>query len=240
VLKASDLKMSDHLTIVNPAHEIANVSVGGELDIQFFVESGRGYQPAQWPLGKGIQEDDRIYLDAMFSPVSKIFFDVEKTMVGKDIDYDKLTVKIFTNGAETPTDALNYAVSVLRSQLEHFLVSTEISFNEFSKVVVEEPVSSKEETSGLGLDSRTVEILLKPIDELELSARAHNCLISAGKKRILDLVNLSREEALNLKNFGSKSLNEVEESLHSLGLSFGADIKEADIKKILKSKSEED
>lgn len=240
VVKASDLKVSEHLTIVNPAHEIANVSAGGELDIQFFVESGRGYQPAQWPLGKGIQEDDRIYLDAMFSPVSKIFFDVEKTMVGKDIDFDKLTVKIFTNGAETPTDALNYAVSVLRSQLEHFLVSTEISFNEFSKVTVEEPVSSKEETSGLGLDSRTVEILLKPIDELELSARAHNCLISAGKKRILDLVNLSREEALNLKNFGSKSLNEVEESLHSLGLSFGADIKEADIKKILKSKSEED
>lgn len=241
IAKAGDIQLDSHLAIVNPDHIIAHVSAGGELDISFTVQSGRGYQPAQWPAGQGIQEDSQIYLDAMFSPVSKVFFDVEKTMVGKDIDYDKLTLKIHTNGAEISTDVLNYSVSVLRSQLEHFLVSTEIPFNTFSEVVEETPVVVEDEAPGLGLDAAaTVDILLKPIDELELSARAHNCLINAGKKRILDLVNLSRDEALNLKNFGSKSLNEVEDSLKSLGLSFGANIKETDIKKILKVKSDED
>lgn len=239
IAKASDIKIDDHLEIINPDHVIANVSSGGDLDITFVVESGRGYQAAQWPLGKGTQEGGRIYLDAMFSPVTKVFFDIEKTMVGKDIDYDKLTVKIYTNGAEIPTEVLNYSVSVMRSQLEHFLVSTEIPFNDFSEVVEEESTEVEEDAQSLGLDTATVEILLKPIDELELSARAHNCLISAGKLRILDLVNLSRDEALHLKNFGSKSLNEVEDSLKSLGMGFGADIKEADIKKILKVKLED-
>lgn len=242
VVRAGNIQCSDHLEIKNPDHVLANLSAGAELDIQFVVESGRGYQPAQWPLGKGVQEDGRIYLDSMFSPVSKVFFEVEKTMVGKDIDYDKLTLKIHTNGAEIPTDVLNYSVSVLRTQLEHFLVSTEIPFNSFSEVVAE-PVISVEDHASMptpGLDAAMVDILLKPIDELELSARAHNCLINAGKKRILDLVNLSRDEALNLKNFGSKSLNEVEDSLKVLGLSFGADIKEADIKRVLRAKIEED
>lgn len=241
VATAGDIKSDDHLAIVNPDHIIANVSAGGELNIKFTVEPGRGYQPAQWPAGKGIQEDNKIYLDAMFSPVSKVVFDVEKTMVGKDIDFDRLILKINTNGAETSTEVLNYSVSVLRSQLEHFLVSTEIPFNSFSESVVDNKVEVETESQSLGLDaSAAVDILLKPIDELELSARAHNCLINAGKKRILDLVNLSRDEALNLKNFGSKSLNEVEDSLRSLGLAFGANIKETDIKKILKVKSEED
>lgn len=241
VAMAGDIQSDSHLAIVNPNHIIANVSAGGELNIKFTVESGRGYQPAQWPAGKGIQEDSKIYLDAMFSPVSKVFFDVEKTMVGKDIDFDRLILKINTNGAETSTEVLNYSVSVLRSQLEHFLVSTEIPFNSFSETVADNAVEVEDESQNLGLDaSATVDILLKPIDELELSARAHNCLINAGKKRILDLVNLSRDEALNLKNFGSKSLNEVEDSLRSLGLAFGANIKETDIKKILKVKSEED
>ena len=162
-------------------------------------------------------------------------------MVGKDIDFDRLILRINTNGAESSTEVLNYSVSVLRSQLEHFLISTEIPFNSFSEVVTEAAVEVEDDSQGFGLDSAaTVDILLKPIDELELSARAHNCLINAGKKRILDLVNLSRDEALNLKNFGSKSLNEVEDSLRSLGLSFGANIKETDIKKILKVKSDED
>ena len=164
-------------------------------------------------------------------------------MISKDIDFDRLILKINTNGSELSTEVLNYSVSVLRSQLEHFLVSTEIPFNSFSEVITENKIEAEDDSQGLGLglDSAvTVDILLKPIDELELSARAHNCLINAGKKRILDLVNLSRDEALNLKNFGSKSLNEVEDSLRSLGLAFGANIKETDIKKILKVKSDED
>ena len=116
------LKQMNILELVNKDHVIAHVAPDGELDIEFFVETGRGYQPAQWPAGKPLQEDGRIYLDAMFSPIRKVMFDVEKTRVGKDIDYDKLTLRIHTDGSENPVDVLHYAVSVLRTQLRTFFV----------------------------------------------------------------------------------------------------------------------
>jgi DNA-directed RNA polymerase subunit alpha len=229
----ADITADSHLELVNKDHVIAHVAAGGELDIEFFVESGRGYQPAQWPVGKSLQEDNRIYVDAMFSPVRKVMFDVEKTRVGGNIDYDKLVLKIYTDGSENPLDVLHYAVSVLRTQLEHFLTSAEIPFNEISaKPEVEQerkPVNLDE----LGLKGVPAELLLKSIDELELSVRANNCLMNADIKRIIDLVNLSDEDALKIKNFGRKSLNEVKDSMKAFGLSFGMNIKEDDVKKAL-------
>ena len=127
------------LEIINKDHIIAHVAARWSLDIEFFVESGRGYQPAQWPIGQALQEDNRIYLDAMFSPVTKVTFDVEKTRVGRDIDYDKLNITIATDGSETPVDVLHYSVSVLRTQLEHFLLDAEIPFNDISAIPAEEP-----------------------------------------------------------------------------------------------------
>ncbi len=234
--KASDIVADEHLEIVNKDHIIAHVAENGLLDIEFFVESGRGYQPARWPIGQALQEDNRIYLDALFSPVTKVTFDVEKTRVGREIDYDKLLLSITTDGSETPIDVLNYSVSVLRTQLEHFLVTAEIPFNDISQVP-QEP--KEEETFSLEespLKGVPVELLLKPIDELELSVRAHNCLINAGIKRIIDLVNLSEDEGLRIKNFGRKSLNEVKEAMKSFGLSFGMHIKESDIKRLLEGR----
>jgi len=236
VARVADIKADEHLELINKDHIIAHIGKDNELDIEFFVESGRGYLAAQWPIGTALQEDNRVYLDAMFSPVTKVYFDVEKTRVGKSIDYDKLSIKIHTNGAEIPADVMHYCVSVLRTQLEHFLVSPEISFNEISAIKEEKKEEKSEEMEGLSLGGISVDLLLKPIDELELSARAHNCLISAGKKRILDLVNLTEDELLKVKNFGRKSLREVRDSLKSLGLSLGMNIKEDDIKKLLKSK----
>ncbi len=232
--RVADIKADEHLELVNPDHVLAYVAQGSELDIEFFVESGRGYQPAQWPIGKALQEDNRVYLDAMFSPIKKVMFDVEKTRVGKEIDYDKLMLKIYTDGSENPVDAMHYAVSVLRTQLEHFLISAEIPFNEISALPQEPAQKDPVELDQLGLKGIPVDLLLKPIDELELSVRAHNCLINADVKRILDLVNLSEEEALKIKNFGRKSLNEVKESMKAFGLSFGMNIKESDLKKVLK------
>ena len=230
-----DIVCDEHLELVNKDHVLAHLAKDGNLEITFFVESGRGYSPAKWPIGTALQEDNRIYLDAMFSPVTKVFFDVEKTRVGKDIDYDKLTLRIFTNGAQKPTDVLNYAVSVLRTQLEHFLLASEIPFNEISEVPAakEEVVVEEEEAILKGIP---VEILLKSIDELELTARSHNCLESHGIKRILDLVNLTEDEGLKIKNFGKKSLDEVKDSMKALGLSFGMDIKEEDVIKALKQR----
>jgi len=239
VARVADIKADDHLELINTNHIIAHVAQDGELDIEFFVESGRGYQAAQWPEDKPLQEKGRIYLDAMFSPIRNVMFNVEKTRVGKEIDYDKLTLKIDTDGSENPLDVMNYAVSVLRTQLEHFLASTEIPFNDISVLpeqeLEQEPSELLEE---LGLKGIPVELLLKPIEELELTVRAHNCLINAGIKRVIDLVNLSEDEGLKIKNFGRKSLGEVKESMKAFGLSFGMNINEADIRKVLKNTGE--
>lgn len=232
----SDIQADSHLEFINKDHVIAHVAKDAELEIEFFVESGRGYQVAQWPTDKSYQKDSRIYLDAMFSPITKVLFDVTKTRVGSDIDYDKLTLSIHTNGAESPGDVLHYAVSVLRTQLEHFLVSPEIPFNDISVLPEQGDPQEPVEVDGLGLKGVPVDLLLKSIDELELSVRAHNCLINAGVTRVLDLVNLSDDEGLKIKNFGRKSLNEVKDSMKAFGLSFGMNIKEEDVQKAFQSK----
>ena len=233
-LRVSDIKADSNLELVNGDHVIAQVALGGSLEIEFFVEPGRGYRPAQWPEGVTLQEDGRIYLDAMFSPVAKVTFEIEKTRVGKEIDYDKLILAIHTNAAINPLEALNYAVSVLRTQLEQFLVDEEIPFNEISTPEEEIVKVAPEPTGELLFKGVPVELLLKPIDELELSVRAHNCLMNASIKRVIDLVNLSEDEGLRIKNFGRKSLNEVKESMKAFGLSFGMNITEDDLKKLMK------
>lgn len=237
IATVADIVADEHLELVNKDHVLAHVSENAELDIEFFVESGRGYRAAQWPAGQALQEDGRIYIDSMFSPIRKVMFDVEKTRVGKDIDYDKLTLRIHTDGSENPLDVLHYSVSVLRTQLEHFLVSAEIPFNDISVVPTEEKVGEPVEVDH-SLKGLSAELLVKPIDELELSVRAHNCLKNAGINTILDLVNLSDDEALKIKNFGRKSLSEVKESMKGFGLTFGMNIKESQLKKVLKEHGE--
>ncbi len=237
IAKVADITADEHLELINKDHVLAHVSANAELEVTFLVEPGRGYKPAQWPADKALQEDGRIYIDAMFSPIRKIMFDVEKTRVGKDIDYDKLTLRIHTDGSENPLDVLHYAVSVLRTQLEHFLASAEIPFNQLT--VGGGDQEGQMELDQLGGKGISPELLLKPIEELELSVRAHNCLINAGIKRILDLVNLSEDEALKIKNFGRKSLGEVKESMKAFGLTFGMNIKESQLKKALKEQQPE-
>jgi DNA-directed RNA polymerase subunit alpha len=232
--RVADIIADSHIELVNADHVLAHVAPGGSLEIEFFVEPGRGYRQAQWPLDQAFQEDGRVHLDAMFSPIRKVMFDVEKTRVGKDIDYDKLTLSVYTDGSENPVDAVHYAVSVLRTQLEHFLASAEIPFNEISAIPVGE-VPHAGQSDKLGLKGVPVDLLIKPIEELELSVRAHNCLINAGVKTVLDLVNLTDDDVLKIKNFGRKSLNEVKDAMKTFGLSFGMDISEEDIKKALGS-----
>lgn len=236
VATVADIEADSNLELINKDHVIAHVAAAGELTIEFFVENGRGYQQAQWPQDKAYQADGRIYIDAMFSPIRKVVFDIEKTRVGKDIDFDKLILQIHTDGSENPFDVVHYSVSVLRTQLQHFLASTEIPFNDISQMPEEEEVKEPVELDKLGLKDVPVDLLLKPIEELELSVRAHNCLINAGIKRVIDLVNVPEEDALRIKNFGKKSLNEVKDCMKAFGLSFGMNINEDDVKKVLASK----
>jgi DNA-directed RNA polymerase subunit alpha len=230
--KVSDIKADEHLELVNKEHVLANVASNGHLEIEFFVENGRGYLPAQWPQTESLQEDGRIFTDAMFSPIKRVEYKVEKTRVGQSIDYDKLIISINTNGAMLPQEAIDYGISVLRTQLEHFLLAKEIPFNKIS-----EHEKEKEDTSAniVGpTKGLPVGLFLKPIDELEFSVRAHNCLIGAGIKRVIDLVNLAEEDTLRIKNFGRKSLREVKEILSAFNLHLGMNVKEADLKKIVK------
>jgi len=233
-VKVADIKTDDHLSVVNKDHVLAHLAADGELEIEFFVENGRGYLPAQWPLGQSIQADGRIYLDAMFAPVKRVEYHVEPARVGERFDCDKLIMKINTNGAVDPQEVIHYGTSVLRTQLENFLIAKEIPFNEISQttenaIEAEHTVTTESPTKGL-----PVELFLKPIDELEFSVRAHNCLIGAGVKRVIDLVNMTEDDILKIKNFGRKSLKEVKEILSAFGLHLGMNVKELDLKKALK------
>lgn len=234
--RVADITTDEHLEVINKDHVLAQVAAGGILDIEFFVDMGRGYTRAQWPAGKAYQEDGRIYLDATFSPIKKVMFDVTKTRVGEDIDYDKLVVRVHTDGSENALDVMHYAVSVMRTQLKHFLASTEIPFNDISAAPHQEQEKEPVRLNKLGLKDVPVELLLKPIDELELSVRAHNCLINAGIKRVIDLVNYVEDDVLKIKNFGRKSLNEIKDSMKSFGLSFNMNIDENDVRAILEGK----
>ena len=237
-VRASDIEVEEHLEIVNKDLVIAHLAADGELDIEFFVESGRGYVGAQWPQGIPLQKDGKICLDAMFSPVRRVEFHIEKTRVGQDIDYDKLTLHVITDGSIKPQDVIHYATSVLRTQLEHFLSVDEIPFNEISKQEDEEANKAHlVEVSG-GSEGLPVELFLKPIDELEFSVRAHNCLVGAGIKRVIDLVNLSEDDSLKIKNFGRKSLREVKEILGAFDLRLGMNVKEIDLKKAIKEQED--
>lgn len=234
VATAGSITADEHLEVLNKNHVIATMGRDAELEIEFFVDTGRGYQVAQWPFGKSVQADNRIYIDAMFSPIKRVEYSIEKTRVGQEIDFDKLTMRIYTNGAINPQDVVHYATSVLRSQFEHFLEAKEIPFNEISAVPgTEQEFVAKVDTEGptRGLP---VDLFLKPIDELEFSVRAHNCLIGAGIRRVIDLVNLTDEDVLKIKNFGRKSLREVKEILSAFSLHLGMNVKELDLKKAIK------
>jgi len=235
IARVSDIATDPHLELINKDHIIGHVSDGGILEIEFFVEPGRGYSPAKWPSDKSLQDDNRIYLDAMFSPISKVTFDIEKTRVGEKIDFDKLICRIHTDGSESPVDVLHYAVSVLRTQLEHFLVADEIPFNDISELPQAEKEKKVPGAEKVTIKGIPVDLLIKPIEELELSVRAHNCLVNAGIRRIVDLVNMPEEDILRIKNFGRKSLNEVRDSMNAFNLSFNMDIKESDLEKAMES-----
>lgn len=238
VVTAADIIADDHLEVVNRDHVIAHLAKNGHLSIEFFVEMGRGYLPAQWPHGKSLQPDSRIYIDALFSPLERVEFHVEKTRVGEAIDYDKLSLSIETNGTIHPRDVVHYATSVLRNQLEHFLNAAEIPFNALSRAE-EQTVKQAVEEQASPTKGLPVELFLRPIDELEFSVRAHNCLVGAGVRRVIDLVNLTEDDVLKFKNFGRKSLREVKEILNAFNLHLGMNVKEIDLKRLIQEQGSE-
>jgi DNA-directed RNA polymerase subunit alpha len=201
---AGDISTDAATVVLNPEIRLAIVDKGGRLKMELGVETGLGYLPAEkhkdgLPVGA-------IALDAAFSPIQRVNYAVEMSRLGQVIDYEKLVVEIWTNGAIAPDEALGRAAETLT---DHFDV--------FTTMVGEEEEEEPEALTAAEIN----EHLKKSVDELELSARSSKCLKSANIRSIADLVQKTEAELLRTKNFGKKSLSEIKEVLAGMGLSLG-------------------
>ncbi len=203
---AGDIVTGPRVEILNPEQHIATLSKEGRLDMEMVVKRGRGYVGAEHNKEEG-DPIGTIPLDAIFSPVRKVNFNVTNARVGQRTDYDRLVIEVWTDGSVKPDDALALAARMLQDQLTIF-----INFED-SEAAVEQ----FEEVD----ESKINESLFRPVDELELSVRSANCLQNADIKFIGELVQRTEQEMLKTKNFGRKSLNEIREILHEMGLGFG-------------------
>ena len=215
-LTAGDLQAEMGLEILNPELHIATLNKEGSIDMEVEVSGGRGYVPADQ------QDEERsigvIALDAHYSPVRKVNFEVENTAVGKRVDFDKLDMELWTDGSLLPRDAMAYAAMVLR---DHFSL-----FVDF-----EEPIARVDEVEEDQDQIRIANLLGKSVEELELSVRSVNCLRAAEIKTIGELVTKPESTMLKYRNFGRKSLKEINDILTSMGLRFGMDISQYVTKK---------
>ena len=208
VVTAGDIQTVGDIEILNPDHEICTLDDGAEIRMEFTVNNGKGYVPAE----RNRAEDAPIGLipvDSLYSPVKKVSYRVENTREGQVLDYDKLLMTIETDGSVTGEDAVAFAARILQDQLGVF-----VNFDEPQKEAEEESVTE------LAFNPA----LLKKVDELELSVRSANCLKNDNIVYIGDLIQKTEGEMLRTPNFGRKSLNEIKEVLATMGLSLGMDV----------------
>jgi DNA-directed RNA polymerase subunit alpha len=203
---AGDFQSDDQqVEILNPDHPIATLSEDGSLQLEATVERGKGFV-----LAERNKKDDQpvgtVPIDSVFSPVRKVNYTVTNARVGRDTDYDKLTLQVWTDGSVSPADAMAFAAKILKDQLTIF-----INFEED----VDQPVVEGPRVTELN------EVLFRAVGELELSVRSANCLQNADIKYVGELVQKSEGEMLRTKNFGRKSLNELKQILGEFGLEFG-------------------
>ncbi len=225
--KASDIVHDGDIEILDRDIPIASLDRDGKLDIEMIVKNNCGYVTAD----QNFDEDmsvDYIPLDSSHSPVKKVNCRVEQARVGKRIDYENLTLEIWTTGAISPPEALSQSAKILRDHLAIFL-------NIVDEPLEKEPIIAKKEIPYLS----QLDVLLKPIEHLELSVRSSNCLKSAGIERIFELVRKTEDELLKTKNFGRKSLAEIKETLTNLNLGLNLDLHPKLVEKIQSELQEE-
>jgi len=202
---ASDIQLPHDVDVVNPDHVIAHLSAGGKLNMEVKVEKGRGYQPAPVRLAKDENRTiGNIMLDASFSPVRRVSYQVESARVEQRTDLDRLVIDVETNGVIEPEQAVREAARMLIDQLSVF------ADLQGTPVPEEKPQAPQ-------IDP----ILLRPVDDLELTVRSANCLKAENIYYIGDLIQRTETELLKAPNLGRKSLNEIKEVLASKGLSLG-------------------
>jgi len=207
---AADIQTPHDVEIINPEHVIVNLSHGGKIDMQINVENGRGYVPGNIRRygDESTKSIGRIVLDASFSPVKRVSYTVESARVEQRTDLDKLVIEIETNGAVTAEDAVRASAKILVEQLAVFAQLEGNELPDFNAPV---------QRSSQQFDP----ILLRPVDELELTVRSANCLKAENIYYIGDLIQRTENELLKTPNLGRKSLNEIKEVLASRGLTLG-------------------
>ena len=208
---ASDIQLPAGVKVVNPDWLICTIAEGGSFHADIIVEKGKGYVANDVPRNSKGAAIDMLPIDATYMPIKRVSYEVESTRVGDSIDFDKLTLEIWSNGTIDVTSALAQASELL---IEHFVQIASISGSS-----VHREIENFEEESAES--HKTVEAADEPsitIDELELSVRAYNCLKRASINSMAELLQKSEHDLLNIKNFGKKSSDEVIERLHHFGL----------------------
>jgi DNA-directed RNA polymerase subunit alpha len=223
-LLAGDLAGEDSsVEVMNPEQKIATLTGEADVELEVTVDLGKGYRLAErnkteeMPIGT-------IPIDSIFSPVRRVNYNVLPARVGRDTDFDRLNLEVWTDGSLPPADAVAYGAKILKDQLSIF-----INFEERE----EAPLPGLEEAESVNPN------LFRSVDELELSVRSANCLQNANIRYIGELVQRSEGEMLKTKNFGRKSLNEIKEVLQSMGLSLGMRLENFPSRKELEQRSRE-
>ena len=206
-IKASDITTDETINILNSDLHIATLTKKMKFHMELEIGRGRGYVPAEKNKKEG-QSIGVIAIDSIFTPVTKVSFHVENTRIGQITDYDKLILEIWTTGSINPKDALLYASHILQRHLDPFINLGKL------------PAEEAEEGESIE-DKEIIEKLKIPVTDLELSVRSANCLKDARIKIIGDLVKKTEADMLKYRNFGKKSLNEINKILHDMGLSLG-------------------
>ena len=201
-VKAGDIEVPAGIEILNPDHHLATLNKNATLSMELRVEQGRGYQPARTAAKEAI---GTIPIDALFSPVKRVTYEVEPTRVEQMTNYDRLILDVETNGAITPQDALSSAGATLVELFQLFA-----GVGEGSAGLVLGPEPGEDENAG---------ILAKPIEDMDLTVRSYNCLKREGVTSVGELVLKSEEDLLEIRNFGQKSIDEVKAKLEEMGLS---------------------
>ena len=214
-ITAADITPVAGITILNPNQYIATVNEGGQIALELYTSSGRGYVLAE----ENKNEDDpadRIPIDSLYSPIRRVNYRVGTARVGRRTDYDKLTLEVWTDGSVGPEDAVAQAARVL---IEHLGLISNLE---------DEPTPGSDEKEADEETKRVARLLNTQVEELELSVRSANCLRAAGISTLKEMVSKSEAEMLKFRNFGRKSLNELGDILTSMDLAWGMDVSRYD------------
>jgi len=224
VVTAAEIEADSDITIINPDRLIATLSNDIEFSLEMTVEKGRGYVPGTYDNDKVAEVEVGVLpIDAVFSPVTRVRYKTEETRVGQKINYDRLIMEIWTDGTIGPEMALVESAKILRKHLGPF-----VHYFDLGEDLAQQEELEQLETVESDIGEEMQEKLDMPTAELQLSARASNCLESSQIQTIGELVSLTESELLSLRSFGKTSLREIRRKLADMGLSLGMNLEEAE------------